>query len=74
MRVRHAEFREWSWEEACAEAERFINNLRPGQVISIVHVAEPPFARVFVWYRDEPTRRAENSGAAAREGVLVTAG
>ena len=60
MPIRCREFRHRSWEEACAGAETFANDLGPERVVSVSHVSEPPHARVFVWHveRDEEDGRS----------------
>ena len=51
-RVKFEEFRRHSWEEACEMAGAFMSRLPGGRVISVAHVSEPPYARVFVWYAE----------------------
>lgn len=51
MKVECKVFRANNWEDAIAQAQTFLDTLSAqGQVLSVSHVSEPPYAVVFVWY------------------------
>ena len=49
----------------CADAETFLKRPRPDQIVSIAHVSEAPYGRVFVWYCGDSAAQGAAGGRAS---------